>query len=257
VPLPGESNVGFSQTYANLLLQTLPANEGILLVNTGVGGTGFHDGNWVAPSGKLAVQSVAVVQALTAAFPTAGLGGNLSLHSMLWHQGEEDAGDNRGRRLAVRASGNASAIYQASYCTYLLSDLSNLVDFLRASFPGASPSTPFLSGGLLPYWEDAVNGTQAVSSAIYSLNTSRACTATADSRIFPDFLPSGAPNGDPNYRSGASGDVIHFTATQAFFMGQQYFQALGRALATKQPEPSQQTTDCPGFTPQPAVSACG
>ena len=37
--------VGFSLTFANLLMQSLPDDEGVLLLNTGVGGTGFHDGN--------------------------------------------------------------------------------------------------------------------------------------------------------------------------------------------------------------------
>jgi hypothetical protein len=95
------------RSFANLLLQTLPPNHGIILVNTGVGGTGFHDGRWVAPDGPLAVQCVTVVQALFNDFPALG-GTNLSLHSMLWHQGEEDAGDNRGLRGAagVRAAGD-------------------------------------------------------------------------------------------------------------------------------------------------------
>ena len=85
IPVYGESNVGFALTYANLVLQTLPADHGIVLVNTGVGGTGFHDGRWVAPNGPLAVRSVAVMQALHAAFP-ANLSGTYSFHSMLWHQ---------------------------------------------------------------------------------------------------------------------------------------------------------------------------
>jgi len=38
-PVFGESNVGFSLTFANLLLQTLPVNQGVVLINTGVGGT--------------------------------------------------------------------------------------------------------------------------------------------------------------------------------------------------------------------------
>ena len=42
VPLYNEVNVGFSQTFANLLLPTLPPDEGIILLNTGVGGTGRH-----------------------------------------------------------------------------------------------------------------------------------------------------------------------------------------------------------------------
>ena len=55
-----------------------------------------------------------------------------------------------------------------------------------------------------------VNGTEGVMSAIYALNTSRVCTGTADSRIFPDFVPgTKTPNGEPGHRSGVTGDVIY------------------------------------------------
>jgi hypothetical protein len=209
--------VGFSLTYANLLLQTLPDAEGVVLVNTGVGGTGFHANQWNATTGPLAIQSVKAMMDLVAALP-ATLGGNYTMHSMLWHQGEQDGGDNRDA-------------YHAGYCDYLALDLSPLIDYFRASFPGASPSTPFIDGGLLPYWVDKeAPGTGGVMGALYALNTSRACTATADSRVFPDFMPDGSPNGDPKYRSGASGDVIHFSATQAFFFGFEYFNAYLAAL---------------------------
>ena len=33
-PVYNEANVGFSLTFANLLLQTLPPNEGVIIVNT-------------------------------------------------------------------------------------------------------------------------------------------------------------------------------------------------------------------------------
>ena len=80
-------------------------------------------------------------------------------------EGEEDAGDNR----------LPPAKHQASYCTYLETDLGALVDHFRASFKGAAPGTPFMSGGMLPYWVDSVNGTEGVMSAIYAINTSRPC----------------------------------------------------------------------------------
>ena len=86
VPLYNELNVGFSQTFANLLLPTLPPDEGIVLLNTGVGGTGFSDGNWVVPNGRLTVRAIAAVEALKANL-TAALGGEYSMHTMLWHQG--------------------------------------------------------------------------------------------------------------------------------------------------------------------------
>lgn len=102
VPLYNELNVGFSQTFANLLLPTLPADHGIVLLNTGVGGTGFSDGDWVVPNGRLTVRAIAAVEALRANL-TSALGGEYSFHTMLWHQGEEDAADNRDH-------------FSASYC---------------------------------------------------------------------------------------------------------------------------------------------
>jgi hypothetical protein len=175
-PVFNEANVGFSLSYAHLLLATLPASEGVVLVNTGVGGTGFHKSEWNATTGPLALQSVKAVADLAAALP-AQLGGNYSLTAMLWHQGEQDGGDN----------GDG---YSASYCDYLQGDLSPLIDFFRAQFPGASPATPFIDGGLLPYWVDKeAPKTTGVMEALYALNTSRACTATADSRVFPLCKP--------------------------------------------------------------------
>tara|TARA_B110001452_G_scaffold131753_1_gene109451 strand:- start:3776 stop:4714 length:939 start_codon:yes stop_codon:yes gene_type:complete len=231
VPLYGETNVGFSQTFANLLLPTLPEDHGIVLLNTGVGGTGFQDGKWVVPDGPLLQRSLTAVEELSDALPK-NLGGNYSFHAMLWHQGEDDAGDNnRG--------------FAASYCTYLESDLSALIDYARTHMPGASKSTPFLTGGMLPYWVDTANGTEGVMSAIYAVNTSRTFTGTADSRIFPDFFPgTHTPDGEPNYRSGASGLVIHFNATEATLLGHQYWAAYHRAVELETVVPSQRTLQC-------------
>lgn len=245
VPLFNEANVGFSQTYANLLLQTLPIGHGIIIVNTGVGGTGFSDGDWVVPQGPLVVQSINVMNELSNQVATE-LGGVYKLHALLWHQGEEDAGDNR-------------VNYHADYCTYLINDMSALIDYLRLQFPGASLSTPFIDGQLLPYWIDnVVNGTGLVPQAISSLNSSRTCTGTADSRVFADFQPDGVtPNGDLKYRSGASGDVIHFDATQQFFFGFEYWSAYLRATSLTSVVPSTQTANCPGANIQSNVTQCG
>jgi hypothetical protein len=231
VPLYGESNVGFSQTFANLLLATLPADHGVVTLNTGVGGTGFIDGRWVVPNGPLTKNSISAVGKLQAALPAA-LGGAYHFSTMLWHQGEEDAGDNHQH-------------YHASYCHYLQDDMGALIDHLRANFPGATAGTPFLDGGMLPFWVDAVNGTAGVMSAIYGLNTSRPCTGTADSRIFPDFFPgTKTPAGEPGHRSGVTGDVIHFNATMATMMGHQYWAAYQRALKVQKPVASAETAAC-------------
>merc|ERR1719476_103710 len=94
--------------------------------------------------------------------------------------------------------------------------------------------------------------------AIYALNTSRPCTATADSRIFSDYLPgTQTPNGDPKYLSGIAHDAIHFDATQAVLMGYQYFDAYKRAVALDAVVPSARTQACQGSSPQSAVQCAG
>lgn len=241
-PVCGENNVGFSLTFANLLLPTLPKGHGVVLLNTGVGGTGFSSNQWVVPDGPLTKNSVAQVDALASALPTS-LGGTYHFHAMLWHQGEEDAGDNH-------------AHFHASYCQYLQSDLSALIDFFRTNMKGATAGTPFMDGGMLPYWVDAVNGTEGVMSAIYALNTSRPCTGTADSRIFPDFFPgTKTPAGEPGHRSGITGDVIHFNATQATLMGYQYFDAYKRAVSLDSVVPSAKTKACGGVAKDELATA--
>jgi hypothetical protein len=231
----GEANVGFSKTFANLLLATLPADHGIVTVNTAIGGTGFIDGRWAVPnggsgSGCLTQNSVTAVKKLQEMLPGA-LGGTYHFSTMLWHQGEQDAGDH--------------PPFHDSYCHYLQDDMGALIDHLRANFPGATAGTPFLDGGMLPYWVDKINGTEGVMSAIYAVNTSRPCTGTADSRIFPDFFPgTKTPAGDPHFRSGSTGDVIHFNATMATVMGHQYWAAYQRALMVTTPVASARTAAC-------------
>ena len=247
VPVYGESNVGFSQTFANLLLPTLPAGHGVIIVNNGVGGTGFHDGHWDVPNGPLTTNADAAMAALAAGVTKQFQNGTYKLHAMLWHQGEEDAADNHDN-------------YHASYCTYLESDLGKLIDHFREGFPGGTAGTPFIDGGMLPYWVDKVNGTSGVMEAIYALNTSRPCTGTADSRIFPDYFPgTQKPCGEPGHRSGFSGDVIHFNATQATMMGHQYFRAYQQAIKLTTVVPSARTKACSnrGAALAPAVTQCG
>lgn len=208
----------------------MPDDHGVVVVNTGVGGTGFVDNRWTV-SGDLTSNSIKVMGKLAQTLPTA-LHGQYNMHTMLWHQGEDDAGDNRQG-------------FHASYCKYLEEDMGQLIDYLREKFPGATKSTPFLAGGMLPYWEDAVNGTDGVADAIFALNTSRVYTGTANSRIFPDFFPgTQTPNGEPEYRSGVTGDVIHFNATQAVLMGYQYWHAYQRAVQLEETVPSAITKAC-------------
>ena len=96
------------------------------------------------------------------------------------------------------------------------------------------------------YWVDKeAPATAGVEAALYAVNTSRACTGTADSRVLPDvFAGTATPAGDPDARSGVTGDVIHFNATQAVAMGREYFEAYARAVALGVVVPSARTRAC-------------
>jgi hypothetical protein len=176
---------------------------------------------------------------------------------MLWHQGEDDAGDNCFPYKFYNCKNQSINHFKSSYCNYLQNDMGTLIDYFRANIPGASAGTPFIDGGLLPYWMDTTKGTDPVVDAIYALNTSRPCTGTADSRIFSDFKPDGTtPNGEPGACSGYSGKVIHFNATQATLMGHQYFAAYQRAVGVTTVVPSAKTQACGGPASSDTATQC-
>ena len=52
------------------------------------------------------------------------------------------------------------------------------------------------------------------------------------------------PDGEPGHRSGITGDVIHFNATQAVLMGHQYWAAYHRATSLGAVVPSAKTAAC-------------
>jgi hypothetical protein len=77
-------------------------------------------------------------------------------------------------------------------------------------------------------------------------------------RIFPDFFPgTKTPCGEPGHRSGITGFVIHFNATQAVRMGHQYFAAYQRAMGLTTVVPSAKTEACNGTDlPRQAITQC-
>ena len=76
-------------------------------------------------------------------------------------------------------------------------------------------------------------------------------------RIFPDFFPgTTTPCGEPAHRSGVSGDVIHFNATQAVRMGHEYWAAYQSAIKLTQVVDSAKTKACNGAVPV-HIAQCG
>ncbi|MEZ0164287.1 sialate O-acetylesterase [Kineococcus sp. LSe6-4] len=136
-PLLGHppGGVGPGGPFAALLLPTLPADRGVLLVPAAVGGTGFrhhtsYPGVWTVGldlpgTPNLFARAVAHVRAaLDAAGPDS------RVRAVLWHQGETDG--NHGRTEAEYAA-----------------DLDELIATFRAQVPTAR-DVPFLLGGMAP-----------------------------------------------------------------------------------------------------------
>ncbi|PRY10545.1 sialate O-acetylesterase [Kineococcus rhizosphaerae] len=136
-PLLGHppGGVGPGGPFASLLLPTLPADRGVLVVPAAVGGTGFrthgtYPGVWKV---GLEVEGTPNLFALAtehvrAALAAAGPGSRVRV--VLWHQGETDGGQGRG---------------EAEYAA----DLDELVTAFRAQVPTAR-DVPFLLGGMAP-----------------------------------------------------------------------------------------------------------
>mgnify|MGYP002810611020 CR=1 FL=1 len=56
--------------------------------------------------------------------------------------------------------------------------------------------------------------------------------------------------------SGVSGDVIHFTADQATFMGYKYWEAYQRAVEVARPVHAAKTGACGASTPEQVATVC-
>ena len=219
-PCIGAHGISFSRPFARSLLPTLPASDLVVIVQTAIGGTGFFDGTWMAYKGSGFMAAVAKLRrawALLHAPPYERF--NVTLDGVLWHQGEDDAGDNFRN-------------YSASTDVYLRTDIIPLVEALRnTSFIEFSHATlPFVCGQLLPVW---VNNAS---------HPERAGVRDALA-LLPQYVPySGhAPSegllGDPLYRSGASGSVIHFTGRSHRILGRRYYEAYLQALVNVPEEP--------------------
>ena len=88
------------------------------------------------------------------------------------------------------------------------------------------------------------------------------CVVHFAGRIFPDFFPgTTTPCGEPGHRSGITGDVIHFNATQAVRMGYQYWDAYQSAMALTTVAPSAKTKACNASSsialPERVIEKCG
>lgn len=168
----GTPGVGFATAFAKLYRQNqgLDSNTGVLLVNTAYGGYGYSNTKWQTTAAHY-LASVAVVNSALANGP----GTTRTFKGVLWHQGEVDV---------------TAAYSAATYQTNLLA----MIDGMRSAITGASSTTPFVAGGMVPEWyAGQANGPaiNAVHVALPSLRTYTGFWAGASNGYNSNTYPGG------------------------------------------------------------------
>ena len=120
---PYDVQIGFALRWGRTYLADHPGRT-LIIVQAAVGGTGFSNGFWAAPSEVLYLRARNATNAVMRMFPNAR---NLG---WLWCQGEAD-----------------SSMVQSAYQSYL----SQLISTDRATTVGANTSTPFAILSITPY----------------------------------------------------------------------------------------------------------
>ena len=121
------NRIGFAMTFAKLYKEKyLKEGRKVLLIPTGHGGTGFIDNHW-NPGDDLYEDALMRVNYVFDKYPKSELKG------ILWQQGEKD-------------------VNQKS--DHFRADLDTMIVEIREDIKVADLSTPFLMGGMVPYWVD-------------------------------------------------------------------------------------------------------
>ena len=204
-------NVGHAMTFAREYVRRIPQNRKVLLVPTGMGGSGFtttsvtpppagyHAGNpgagsWDPANGSgdpIDHYAIAIAQANKAL----ALPGANRLVAVLWHQGEADSGHLSTSEYAAK--------------------LDSLIAGFRANTTGAA-SVPFLVGLMLPDYVVDSPSAQLIEAA--QVDTPSRVLRTS---VYYSRAAAGMQNGDD----------VHFNAEGQRVLGGEAFEALALAQA--------------------------
>ena len=173
--------IGFGLTFAKLVNEHLDDGKNILIIPCGKGGTGFIDQNW-NKGDPLYNDLINRYRLIKNDYPDS------KLLAILWHQGEKDVGNDEYQNL-----------------------LDGFINNLRKDV--GNPSTPFILGGMVPYWVN-LRSAREVQQQIISTTTLRI---------------SNVGYADPNLpfvieKSDNDFDAIHFDAVGQREMGRRYFE---------------------------------
>ncbi len=188
----GKLAISFARAY--LADGKLQEGRKLLILNAGVGGTGFRDNQWGL--GRTLYQRLKDFTRVAL-----GLNGENRLVAFLWHQGECDSFEN-----AAWSAEKKYAVHKKN-----LGEM--LADF-KQEF--SCPNLPFIAGGFCDEWylknKEACDG---VLQAIQEI------CASHGAFVFTDGLLS-------NNQKTGNGDDIHFCRESLHILGKAYYDAFKR-----------------------------
>lgn len=183
-----ENHIGFALSFAKRYLEIyLRPEREILIIPGGKGSTGFSTNDW-NPGDSLYEDAVERTNYILTTYP------NSKLVAILWHQGEAD-------------------IYNNNY----QQNLDNMITNLRADIISGYENTPFILGGLVPYWVEQDTIRQKTNTIISETTGRIINTGYADPSV-------------PYVISKSDNDYIpmHYDATGLRELGKRYFKEYQR-----------------------------
>lgn len=178
----GEISLGMS--FGKWLLSTMPLNRRLVLIPAASGGTGFSDNRW-NPGNDLYNAMVAMAQQFLAN------NSKNKITALLWHQGENDAG-------------NLSKVQYAARLDAMITALRTALNL---------PNLPVVVGQLAQGWVGTDAGRLAIQNALTETPSRVSKTAVAVSTGL-----------------SANGTIIHFAPQSQRLFGKIYFEALQTIL---------------------------
>lgn len=175
--------IGFALSFAKYYKKTfLHTTRQVLIIPCGKGGTGFTDKSW-NPGDPLYEDAVSRTNFIIRNYP------NSKLVAILWHQGERDEFNQN---------------YKEA--------LDSMIIRIRMDISGCSASTPFILGGMVPYWTNKAQSRVEINNIIAGTPNRIQNTGYADPR-----KPYIIEKPDNSYSE------IHFDAAGQRELGRRYF----------------------------------
>jgi hypothetical protein len=181
---PRADRIGFALTFAKLYQASIQKKNDILIIPCGMDNTGFDGEGWHKKD-FLYDNAISRINYVFKKYPKS------SLKAILWHQGEKDV----------------------NYKNYQ-QDLDTLIVQFRRDIIGANKNTPFILGGMVPYWVELKPQRKHQQQIIKE--TTRRISATG---YVDPYFPQKIQKLNNNQ------DTVHYNADGQREMGKRYFEA--------------------------------